>query len=126
MGWEDELNQCFSLSGDDVNEVQAYLSVFVPPRRHHVLPQMLPTTPSITGYSASGGTVAATASVSQALVSTGEMLVTGTTVLVDSDGVKGASAGDVVAYEIELRNTGGTTLYQIFASDPLLDAQRLR
>ena len=88
--------------------------------------QMFVTTPSITGYSASGGTVAATASVSQALVTRGEVLITGTTTLVDSGGDKGAFAGDAVAYEIELRNTGGTTLYQIVASDPILDGQRLR
>lgn len=88
--------------------------------------KFLPITPSITGYSASGGTVADTASVRQALITKGEVFVTGTARLIDSDSAKGASAGDVVAYEIELRNTGWATLYQIVVSDPILDEQRLR
>lgn len=70
--------------------------------------------------------MADTASLKQVLVSRGEVFVTVTTTLVDSDSAKGASAGDTVAYEIELRNTGGTTLYQIVVSDPLLDEQRSR
>lgn len=64
-----------------------------------------------------------TASATQALVSRSELSVTVRTVLVESDSVEGVSAGDVLRYEIELRNAGGTTLYQIAVSDPLLDAQ---
>lgn len=71
----------------------------------------------------SGGALAETANATLVLLATSSMSVTATTTLIDSDGVKGASAGDTVAYEIELSNTGTTTLVNITVFDAMLGEQ---
>lgn len=55
------------------------------------------------------------------LMTTSSVSVTATMVFADSDGVAGASTGDTVAYEIELENTGTTTLANIVVSDEMLE-----
>lgn len=71
----------------------------------------------------SGGAFAYTANATVVLLATSSMSVTATTTLIDSDGVKGASAGDTLAFEIELSNTGTTTLENITVFDAMLDEQ---
>lgn len=63
------------------------------------------------------------ASANQLLVSSSDVSISATTLLVDSDGVHGASADDTIEYEITLSNAGTTTLKDIHVSDPILDEQ---
>lgn len=67
--------------------------------------------------------LAETASASHVLLSRSNVSVSGTTKLVDLDGVRGASAGDIIEYTIELNNTGTTTLTNVEISDQNLDDQ---
>lgn len=86
----------------------------------------LPNKRSVTGYPASGGVLTDTVGASQNLLSRSEIFVTVDTVVIDSDGVDGDSAGDTVAYNIKLTNTGTTTLVDATISDTLLDEQEAR
>lgn len=62
----------------------------------------------------------------QSLLGRANVSVVGVTALVDSDGVAGVSAGDGISYQIELNNTGTTTLIDLSVTDTLLDQQRAR
>lgn len=44
----------------------------------------------------------------------------------DSDGVHGVSATDIIEYQIDLINTGTTTLRDVVISDPILTEQLQR
>lgn len=78
---------------------------------------------SLAGYPLSGGVLAETASATHVLLSRRNVSISATTKLIDLDGVRGASAGDIIEYEIELNNTGTTTLTNIDVSDHTLDEQ---
>lgn len=67
--------------------------------------------------------MAGAANATMVLLATSSISVTATTTLIDSDGVKGTSAGDTIAYEIELSNTGTATLVHISVFDAMLGEQ---
>lgn len=77
---------------------------------------------SVTGTPASGGSVVDTAIATQLLLGQDSITVELSMMLVDSDSMTGASAGDVIEYEIQLTNTGTTTLQNISVSDTILNA----
>ncbi len=81
---------------------------------------------SLKGYPVSGGVVEDEASTTQLLRSKSEVSSSTSTTLVDSDGVDGASASDLIEYKIDLINTGTTTLRDIVVSDPILTEQLQR
>lgn len=82
---------------------------------------------SVKGYPVSGGgAFKDKASAYQLLRSESDVSISANATLVDSDGVDGASAGDIIEYAIVLKNTGTTTLRNFTVSDELLDEQLQR
>lgn len=81
---------------------------------------------SLKGYPVSGGVIEYEASATQLLRSKSEISFSTNTTLVDSDGVDGASASDIIEYKIDLINSGTTTLRNIVVSDPILTEQLQR
>lgn len=77
---------------------------------------------SVTGTPASGGSVVDTAFAAQLLFGHDSIAVETSTMLMDSDSIIGASAGDVIEYEIQLTNTGTTTLQDISVLDKISSA----
>ncbi|CAM9249880.1 unnamed protein product, partial [Hapterophycus canaliculatus] len=78
---------------------------------------------SLAGYPLSGGVLTETAIGSQVLLSRSNISTSAITKLVDLDGVRGASAGDIIEYAVEVSNTGTTTLMNIGLSDKILEGQ---
>lgn len=81
---------------------------------------------SVKGYPVSGGVLEDEAHTTQFLRSKSEVSFSANTTLVDSDGLNGASANDIIEYKINLVNAGTTTLTDIAVSDPILTEQLQR
>lgn len=78
---------------------------------------------SLTGYPSSGGFVTNSTTVTQALARTGVLSARASTSVVDSDNSAVDSAGDKVACNVVLTNTGTTTLSSITISSTALLSQ---
>lgn len=63
------------------------------------------------------------ASATTVLLPNSMVSATAATALIVLDGVDGASAGDVIEYEIEIVNIGTTTLESAVISEPMLESQ---
>lgn len=72
---------------------------------------------------ASGGFIVKSSNATQKLERTASLSATAACTVQDTDGIEGDSAGDHIAYTIELSNTGTTTLATISVSSATLETQ---